>query len=72
MVKREAMRMAGKVLASPKMYRLAVEAAAAGLSHLPRTLIYNPFNAWGKQREVPGKPKQTFRQWYLANRRKAS
>jgi L-lactate dehydrogenase complex protein LldF len=68
MVKREAMRMAGKVLASPKMYRLAVEAAAAGISHLPRTLIYNPFNAWGKQREVPGAAKQTFRQWYVANR----
>jgi L-lactate dehydrogenase complex protein LldF len=72
MVKREAMRMAGKVLASPKMYRLAVEAAAKGISHLPRTLIYNPFNAWGKQREVPGAPNQTFRQWYLANRGKAS
>jgi L-lactate dehydrogenase complex protein LldF len=69
MVKREAMRLAGKVLSSPKLYRAAVEAAAAGLEHLPRSLVYNPFNAWGRQREVPGAPAQTFRQWYLLNRR---
>jgi L-lactate dehydrogenase complex protein LldF len=68
MVKREAMRLAGKVLASPKLYRLAVEAAAAGIERLPRALVYNPFNAWGRQREVPGAPHSTFRQWYLLNR----
>ena len=68
MVKREAMRLAGKVLASPKMYRLAVEAAAKGLEVLPRALVYNPFNAWGRQREVPEPKAQTFRQWYIAHR----
>ena len=68
MVKREAMRLAGKVLASPKLYRMAVEAAAAGIERLPRSLVYNPFNAWGRQREVPQVPHSTFRQWYLANR----
>ena len=68
MVKKEAMRVAGKVLASPKLYRAAVEAAAAGLEHLPRALVYNPFNAWGRQREVPSAPASTFRQWYVKNR----
>ncbi len=68
MVKREAMRLAGKVLASPRLYRAAVEAAAAGIEHLPRVLVYNPFNAWGRQRELPAAPRQTFRQWYLKNR----
>ena len=68
MVKREAMRLAGKVLASPTLYRAAVGAAAAGIEHLPSALLYNPFNAWGKQRELPAAPSQTFRQWYLANR----
>ena len=70
MVKKEAMRAAGKVLASPKLYRAAVEAAAAGIDHLPRFMIYNPFNAWGRQREVPSAPAMTFRQWYLKNRSK--
>ena len=65
MVKKEAMRVAGKVLASPKLYRAAVEAAAAGLEHLPRFIVYNPFNAWGRQREVPAAPASTFRQWYV-------
>jgi L-lactate dehydrogenase complex protein LldF len=68
MVKKEAMRIAGKILSSPKLYRTAVEAAAAGIEKLPRALVYNPFNAWGRQREVPAAPAQTFRQWYLENR----
>jgi L-lactate dehydrogenase complex protein LldF len=72
MVKKETMRVAGKILSSPRLYRAAVEAAAAGIEKLPRALVYNPFNAWGRQREVPAAPAQTFRQWYLKNRRKAS
>ena len=68
MVKKEAMRMAGKVLSSPKLYRMAVKAAQAGLDYLPRSMIYNPLNAWGKQREVPKTPKQSFREWYVKNR----
>jgi L-lactate dehydrogenase complex protein LldF len=67
-VKKEAMRMAGKVLASPKLYRTAVKAANAGLEYLPRTMIYNPLNAWGRQREVPRAVKTTFRDWYLKHR----
>jgi L-lactate dehydrogenase complex protein LldF len=69
-VKKEAMRMAGKVLASPKLYRAAVKAANAGLEYLPRTMIYNPLNAWGRQREVPKAARMTFRDWYLKYRRK--
>ena len=68
MVKKEAMRVAGKILARPRLYRAAVEAAAAGLERLPRFMIYNPFNAWGRQREVPSAPATTFRQWYLKHR----
>jgi L-lactate dehydrogenase complex protein LldF len=68
MVKKEAMRMAGKVLSSPKLYRLAVKAAQAGLDYLPRSMIYNPLNAWGKQRELPKAPKGSFRDWYVKNR----
>jgi L-lactate dehydrogenase complex protein LldF len=31
--------------------------------------MYNPLNAWGRQREVPGAPTLTFRQWYLKHRK---
>jgi len=68
MVKKEAMRVAGRILGSPRLYRAAVQAAAAGLDYLPRFMIYNPFNAWGRQRELPATPPATFRQWYLKNR----
>jgi len=69
-VKKEAMKMAGKVLASPTLYRAAVRGANAGLEYLPRTMIYNPLNAWGRQREVPKAARMTFRDWYLKSRRK--
>ena len=69
MVKQEAMRAAGKVLGSPRLYRAAAEAANAGISKLPRMVVYNPLNAWGRQREVPDAPQLTFRQWYLKFRK---
>ena len=67
-VKKETMRIAGTVLGSPVLYRAAVEAAGAGVEHLPRVMMYSRFNAWGRQREVPDAPPMTFRQWYVANR----
>ncbi len=72
LAKKEAMRVAGRILGSPRLYRAAVQAAAAGLDWLPRFMIYNPFNAWGKQRELPGTPPLTFREWYVKNRGSAS
>ena len=69
-VKQEAMRVAGKILGSPKLYRAAVETAGASLEHLPRFMMYSRLNAWGRQREVPEAPQSTFRQWYLKNRAK--
>jgi L-lactate dehydrogenase complex protein LldF len=68
--KRQAMKMAGKLLASPRLFRAAVEAAGAGVEYLPRVMLYNRLNTWGKQREVPQAPAQTFRQWWLAQRAK--
>jgi L-lactate dehydrogenase complex protein LldF len=68
-VKKEAMKVAGKVLSEPKLYRAAIKAADTAVAKLPRAFIYNPFNAWGKQREVPEAPEQTFRDWYLKNRK---
>ena len=68
MIKKEAMQIAGKVLSKPKLYRAAVEAAGAGVEHLPRAMMYSRLNAWGRQREVPKAPPLTFRQWYLKHR----
>jgi L-lactate dehydrogenase complex protein LldF len=67
-VKQEAMQVAGKVLANPRLYRTAVEAAGTSIERLPRFLMYHRLNAWGRQREVPSAPAYTFRQWYVKNR----
>jgi len=70
MIKKDAMQIAGKVLSKPLLFRAAVDAAGAGVEHLPRFMMYNRLNAWGRQREVPQAPPLTFRQWYLKHRAK--
>ncbi|QNM98808.1 lactate utilization protein B [Chitinimonas koreensis] len=67
-VKRESMKLAGAVLGDPRRYRKLSETTGRAIAGLPRAFLYNPFNAWGKQRELPAAPKQTFHQWYAANR----
>jgi L-lactate dehydrogenase complex protein LldF len=68
-VKREMMRIAGRVLANAKLYRAAISAAGLAIEHLPRFAIYNWLNAWGRQREIPDTPRQSFRSWYIENRK---
>jgi L-lactate dehydrogenase complex protein LldF len=60
----------GAVLSQPKLFHAAESVAEQTLPHIPRFLLYNELNPWGKHREVPAAPGQTFRQWYLKNRRK--
>ena len=69
-VKKAAMKAAGQLLSRPAAYRAAVSTADFALGHLPRFVLYNGLNVWGKQREVPAPPKQTFHSWYRANRGK--
>jgi L-lactate dehydrogenase complex protein LldF len=68
LAKKAAMKAAGALLSQPAAYRAAIAAADIALAHLPRFVIYNGLNAWGKHREVPHPPKQTFHSWYHANR----
>jgi L-lactate dehydrogenase complex protein LldF len=72
LAKKEAMRVAGRILGSPRLYRAAVQAAAAGLEYLPRFMVYNPFNAWGKQRALPATPPVPFREWVIKHRSKGA
>jgi L-lactate dehydrogenase complex protein LldF len=65
-----AMRFAGAVLASPMLYRLSTAAARMAVRWLPRALLYNRFNGWGRDRELPTPPKESFAAWH-ARRKKA-
>ena len=49
-------------------YRAAVDAGNAVLPHMPRFVLYNPANGWGRGREVPTTPGQSFHAWYKARR----
>ncbi|MGI4862212.1 MAG: lactate utilization protein B [Janthinobacterium lividum] len=67
-VKAEVLKMAGKLLASPTLYRATVASMGSALRRLPNFVLYNPLNIWGRQRTLPDAPAQTFHQWYKANR----
>ena len=68
LAKKAAMKAAGELLSRPAAYRAAIAATDVALAHLPRFVIYNGLNAWGRHREVPHPPKETFHSWYQANR----
>jgi L-lactate utilization protein LutB len=51
--KKEAMIVADKVLANPRLYRIAAASGETALSALPRFALYNTLNAWGRHRELP-------------------
>ena len=70
LLKKTMMKAAGVLLSSPKLYRAALPLADSALRILPRWVIYNRLNTWGRGREVPHAPKQTFHQWYHENRGK--
>lgn len=66
--KRWSMRLAGWTLAKPGRYRLASKLARWALRILPRWMVYNQLNTWGKGRELPEVPKQSFKEWYTKNK----
>jgi L-lactate dehydrogenase complex protein LldF len=70
LTKKAALKVAGKVLSRPALYQIATTMVDAALKVLPHFAIYNDLNAWGKRRDVPEPPNQTFHQWYKAHRSK--
>lgn len=66
--KKLSMKFASVLLSHPWMVNLAGKVARTALRWLPRFLIYNPLNAWGRQRELPEPPKKSFRQMFAQHR----
>ena len=57
------------VFARPSLYRTAGKAARWVLRIFPGLASNKTFNAWYKQREMPRPPKQSFRDWYIKNKK---
>lgn len=68
-VKKQAMRVADKLLSNSQLYQIAASSADSALKVLPHFAIYNQLNAWGKHRDVPEAPYETFHEWYKNHRR---
>jgi len=60
--KRMSMKMASIVLRNTWLFTLMGGIARKVMPLMPRFLVYNRFNDWGKQRDLPAMPKQSFRQ----------
>jgi L-lactate dehydrogenase complex protein LldF len=67
--KRWPMKIASRVLGSRSLYVLAGKLARRIMPLLPRFLLYNRFNAWGRQRELPRVPRRSFREQYRRHKR---
>lgn len=62
--KKIAMKMMGNVLASPGKYSFSGILARKFLKWFPRLSVNGRLNPWGRQRELPDVPEQSFREWY--------
>ncbi len=55
------MKVASWVMQRPRVYALAGRVGRFLLRWTPRALVYNRWNGWGKQRDLPPVPPQSFR-----------
>jgi len=62
--KRLGMKAMSLLFRHPSLYRLSGALARAIVPRLPRFLVYNRFNAWGRQRDLPEFPQSSFREQY--------
>lgn len=68
--KKLSMQLTSGILKRPWLYNLAGRLARFSLRWMPRLLTYNRLNIWGRKRELPPAPKQSFRQMYQRRERK--
>lgn len=62
------MKLANGIFKSPLAYKISGSLMRNALKSLPNSLIYHPLNIWGKNRNLPDPPKESFQQWYRKNR----
>ena len=68
--KRLSMKLAGIVLGNTTLFRWSGWWGRKIFPYLPRFLVYNRWNAWGKQRDLPPMPAKSFRELYAERKRR--
>ena len=62
--KRAAMRLGNWLLSARTRRGPGGWLARRALRVLPKGLVYNPANAWGRARDLPDPPRESFAEWY--------
>ncbi len=62
--KRMGSRLAGWALARAGRFRSLGKFGRSAMRLLPHVMLYNRFNSWGKDRDLPDPPTESFREWY--------
>jgi len=68
--KKLSMKVAGYTFGKPVLYDLAGKMARTALKITPDSLVYSSLNVWGKHRDLPEVPKESFKEWYKKNKKK--
>ncbi len=63
------MKLGNGILKSPLSYKFSGKIMRLALKNLPKSVIYNPLNVWGKNRDLPEVPEESFKEWYQKNRK---
>jgi len=58
------MQVMGSIFAKPKQFEKVGKIARWSLRTLPKAVINSKPNAWGKARDLPTGPKESFDDWY--------
>ncbi len=66
--KRLGMKILGYVLAHRALYEAAGRLLRLMMRVLPRPLLYGPWNGWGRRRELPAPPEESFRDTWRRTR----
>jgi len=67
--KRLGMKLGSFMFRHPAVYRMVGAIARKLTPWLPRAVVYNRFNDWGRQRELPEFPRESFRQQFERRQR---
>ncbi len=62
--KKMAMKVTAWLMSKPALFNLAGKMARFVVPKLPKALIYNKANVWGKQRDLPPMPKKSFKEMF--------
>ncbi|RXK01763.1 4Fe-4S ferredoxin [Arcobacter sp. CECT 8989] len=62
--KRLSMQFASWLMSKPALFDFVGKVARKVVPLLPKFMIYNRFNVWGKQRDIPTMPKKSFKEIY--------